>query len=624
MVLVAADISIPNSRGTMDPEDNSAIEVVQEFELTDDEQDDDFEYKSVGEEDLSDDDDSEDFQTARQTLEKSSVKRTKSQRDDDIPSGGDDVQVVTEVKPSAIDDFIRNFLLKMGMMGSLDKFNTEWYELQSKKLVNSDGSDEEVPDVYLQNQKLEMDLKLMREEVEKFKAIADKAQGTWNKFRKERNFHRTNHQRVVQEKKKLITDIKRLKEYYSHFEPTLATVKKQYESALKEKMLMKLERDRLRSQTKSLHATIDSLSGVKEGTSLANTSAKSSRAGRSTASTNAAARAAANRKGGKTKKEVKRTPMSAKEVINPYAELEFDRPSVENFALSKTFKGHSNAISGLAFHPKKPILATVSDDETWKLWASPNGDLIMSGEGHQDWLSDIAFHPNGTRLATCSGDATVKVWDFINAKCAATLAEHTKAVWAIDFHHSGNFLASASMDQTAKLWDLNTNKCVSTFRAHVDSINFTQFQPFSNLLCTVSGDKTISMWDARTGLIVSTLYGHNNAVNCGRFNIHGDTLATCDADGVVKLWDHRMVSELGSIDVGRHGANEIAFDRSGKVLAVASDDGTVKCLDVADRDNIRLVHTLSGHEGAVQSVLFDPQSRYLVSGGSDNSFRIWL
>lgn len=617
--------------------DNNTIEVVQEFELTDDENDDDddFEYKSVGEEDLSDDDDDEDFLTARRTLSGASPKKSSSssasdqnRTDDDA---GDNVEVKTEVKPSAIDDFIRNFLLKMGMMESLDKFNTEWYELQSKKMVSAeDQSGDQVPDVYLQNQQLEMDLKLMREEVQKYQAVADKAQGTWNKFRKERDFHRTNHQRVVQEKKRLVVDMKRLKKHYEGFEPALKMLQQKYDSALKEKMLMKLERDRLRNSTKSLNETIATLSSTVDGGSVpaATTTSRASR-GSTASRTNTAARNAASRK-----KEAKAAAAVAaaaavkkalRSVANPFADLDFERPSVENFALNKTFKGHQNAISGLAFHPKKPILATVSDDETWKLWSSPNGDLIMSGEGHQGWLSDIAFHPLGTRLATSSGDATVKVWDFINAKCAATLAEHTKEVWAIDFHHSGEFLASCSMDQTAKLWDLHTSKCLTTFRGHVDSINFTQFQPFSNTLCTASGDKTISLWDARSGLVQSTLYGHNNAVNCARFNVHGDTLVSCDADGVVKLWDHRMVSELGSIDLGMHAANEVAFDRSGTVLAVASDDGSVKCCDATDRNSVKLVHTLTpGDEASpVQCVLFDPQSRYLVSGASDSAFRIW-
>ena len=63
-----------------------------------------------------------------------------------------------------------------GMLKSLDSFNTEWYELQSKKLVDEDSLDE-VPDIYKQNQQLEMELKLMREEVAKNQKIADQAQG---------------------------------------------------------------------------------------------------------------------------------------------------------------------------------------------------------------------------------------------------------------------------------------------------------------------------------------------------------------------------------------------------------------------------------------------------------------
>ena len=117
-----------------------------------------------------------------------------------------DQKATTVVKPSAIDDFIRNFLLKMvscvwfggaifktsrvkipayicsqyhqGMLKSLDSFNTEWYELQSKKLVDENSLDE-VPDIYKQNQQLEMELKLMREEVAKNQKIADQAQGIY-------------------------------------------------------------------------------------------------------------------------------------------------------------------------------------------------------------------------------------------------------------------------------------------------------------------------------------------------------------------------------------------------------------------------------------------------------------
>ncbi len=51
----------------------------------------------------------------------------------------------------------------------------------------------------------------MRRELDGAKTIASKASATWDKFRKERDFHRMHHKRVAQEKNKLVMDIKRLK-----------------------------------------------------------------------------------------------------------------------------------------------------------------------------------------------------------------------------------------------------------------------------------------------------------------------------------------------------------------------------------------------------------------------------
>jgi len=88
----------------------------------------------------------------------------------------------------------------------------------------------------------------------------------------------------------------------------------------------------------------------------------------------------------------------------------------------------------------------------------------------------------------------------------------------------------------------------------------------------------------------------------------------------VKLWDVRMVSEYLQIDSGRHPANAGAFDRSGKVLAIASGDATVKLFDIEKK--VFLLN-FEGHEDAVQDVCFEPNGKFLVSSGSDCTFRMW-
>ena len=46
-----------------------------------------------------------------------------------------------------------------------------------------------------------------------------------DKFRKERDFHRMHHKRVVQEKTKLMNDIKLLRNHMKTYEPAIAEIR---------------------------------------------------------------------------------------------------------------------------------------------------------------------------------------------------------------------------------------------------------------------------------------------------------------------------------------------------------------------------------------------------------------
>ena len=538
----------------------------------------------------------EEGQDFKQEESDSMINESKVDNDEDR-IGSSKNQPVTQVRPSVMDDFLRKFLIKVGMKKTLDTFNTEWYELLSKGKLSPDYTSA-VPDIYVRNQELDDNVHIMSEKVAKMQEIAAKAQGTWDKFRKERDFHRMHHKRVVIEKNKLVTDLRRLQKHFDKYEPTLNELKKKYETAMKDKMLIRLDRDKLKAKVSALEEQIKILnneSNEDKGPVIPTKSILN-----------------------QTQKRAAKLPVE--NPPNPFDDLEFDPPKAENFNLKKTFRGHLNSISGSVFHPKKPVLATVSDDETWKLWSVPNCELIMSGEGHTDWLSGVDFHPHGTHLATSGGDQTVKLWEFKTSSCIQTFTEHTQAVWGTAFHYTGDFLASCSMDHTSRLWDLSTMKCKTTFRGHVDSVNAIVWQPYTNNLCSASGDKTVSIWDARSSLCVQTFYGHLNACNHVAVTKKGDMLASCDADGMIKLWDVRMVAEIGTIESGYYPINQISLDRTGTRLAAASDDGSIKIFDTQSQE---LLQVLKGHDDAVQTVHFDPTDNMLISGSSDCTFRIW-
>eukprot|EP00163_Fabomonas_tropica_P009284 TRINITY_DN1908_c0_g1_i2.p1 TRINITY_DN1908_c0_g1~~TRINITY_DN1908_c0_g1_i2.p1 ORF type:complete len:534 (+),score=161.62 TRINITY_DN1908_c0_g1_i2:120-1721(+) len=500
--------------------------------------------------------------------------------------------------PAVIDDFIRNFLIKHKMNKTLEAFQLEWYEKVHNGEVALDGV-ESVPSVYLENQALRDRIAGLQQHLDQANDVASKARATWDKFRKERDFHSMHHKRVAQEKNKLLTDLQRLKKHYAQYEPTLAEIKGKYEKALKEKMLMRLRLDGL---TAKFEAQTDRIASLEAANKEAEPDDD------------------VDEEPVEKPKSKKSVIPADKDLINPYLGVEYEPTPVENFGMQKTFRGHDMPVAGIAVHPRKPIIATASDDATWKLWTVPNGDLIMAGTGHTDWVSDVAFHPRGTALATSSGDCTVKLWDFATSKCVATYKEHTQAVWGVSFHSNADLLFSCSMDHSAKMWDINTGVCRVAFRGHVDSVNQVIAQPYSNYIATCSGDKTVSLWDIRSGLCCQTFYGHENACNGIALSMQGDTLASTDADGVVKVWDVRSVSELMTINAGPHPANNVAIDRSGAVMAVSSDDASIKLFNLKTSKSLG---ALTGHEDSVQSIAFDPNGQFLVSCGSDSTFRLW-
>ncbi len=72
---------------------------------------------------------------------------------------------------------------------------------------------------------------------------------------------------------------------------------------------------------------------------------------------------------------------------------------------------------------------------------------------------------------------------------------------------------------------------------------------------------------------------------------------------------------------GHQGAvNSVAFDPQGETLASGSDDETVKLWEARSR---KLLRTLEGHRGTIFSVAFDPQGGTLASGSGDSTVKLW-
>uniref|UniRef100_A0A672F5S3 Uncharacterized protein n=1 Tax=Salarias fasciatus TaxID=181472 RepID=A0A672F5S3_SALFA len=486
--------------------------------------------------------------------------------------------------PEAADDFVRNFLRRAGLRRTLSSFQAEWYGsaqgLLARTLDTAGNAAFFIPDALTHRQLLLSELEAVRRDTEELRAEALAAGQSLLRTQREADFHRLQHRRVSEDKDRLNQELGQLRTHLESLEPALRQLEDKRQAALRQKMLISLQRDRAQSAAGGMAPGQDPDPARRERS---------------------------------VRRHPKDSELPLDRVRTPHpAQLE---KTPTGFSLRASIRGHQLPISCIQLHPQELLLASASDDRSWRLW------LMVTGEGHSDWLSGCSFHPDGSKLATTSGDATVRLWDLSGGACVSTLSGHGRPAWGCSFHSGGLSLASCSADRTVKVWDLPSRRCRLTLRRHAASVNSVCFLPSSGLLLSSSADRTVALWDARPGLCTATFAGHRHPCNhAAPSPAAPHVVASCDSGGVVKLWDLRNPRQpLASVDGGPASANQAAFSRSGEALAVASGDGLVRLVQVESC----AVSSLTGHEDGVQSVTFDHRDASVVSAGSDGMINVW-
>ncbi|MGI9099945.1 MAG: WD40 repeat domain-containing protein [Solirubrobacteraceae bacterium] len=117
-------------------------------------------------------------------------------------------------------------------------------------------------------------------------------------------------------------------------------------------------------------------------------------------------------------------------------------------------KGHTDAVSSVAFSPDGRTLASASWDETLRLWdLRTHKQLGKPLTGHANRVESVAFSPDGRTLASASTDRTVRLWDVRTHKLLdKPLTDRRSSAFSVAFSPDGRTLASASTDKTVRIW----------------------------------------------------------------------------------------------------------------------------------------------------------------------------
>ncbi|OQR97784.1 U4/U6 small nuclear ribonucleoprotein Prp4 [Achlya hypogyna] len=247
-----------------------------------------------------------------------------------------------------------------------------------------------------------------------------------------------------------------------------------------------------------------------------------------------------------------------------------------------TFSGHTDRITGLAWHPRSttaaPILASGSADGTAKIWKGTAPEPSMTLKGHQNRLGQIAFHPLGTYLATTSFDHSWRLWDIERGTELLFQEGHYREVYAIACQPDGALMATGDLNGLGRVWDVRSGKAILPLQGHAKQIVTMSWHPNSHVLATGSDDHTIRVWDLRKRQCAYVVPAHDAMVSTVVYSSSGEVLASASFDGGLKLWRARNWT----------------------------------CLNV-----------LKGHDGKVMSLDMAPDEKHFVSAGWDRTFKTW-
>ncbi|KAJ9599045.1 hypothetical protein L9F63_010502, partial [Diploptera punctata] len=251
--------------------------------------------------------------------------------------------------------------------------------------------------------------------------------------------------------------------------------------------------------------------------------------------------------------------------------------------LCDLIKERSIKLTCAAYHKETRILITGFSNGSFFLHELPEVNHIHSLSISDQQISSVALNNTGDWVAMgCVGLGQLLVWEWQSETYVMKQQGHFNNMSCLAYSPDGQYIVTGGEDGKVKLWNTSTGFCFVTFSEHTSNITGLQFSHNRKFIISSSLDGTVRAFD------------------------------------MTRYRNFRTFTSPRPVQFGC-----VALDSTAEFVAAGGQD--VFEIYLWSMKIGRLLEILSGHEGPVVSVAFNPSpaSTALVSVSWDKTLKLW-
>jgi target of rapamycin complex subunit LST8 len=295
------------------------------------------------------------------------------------------------------------------------------------------------------------------------------------------------------------------------------------------------------------------------------------------------------------------------------------------------FEGHTNNITGVAFHCEGKWMVTSSEDCTVRVWDTRSGQIQRSYT-HDHPVNDVVIHPNQGELVSADRGGVIMIWDLGDNKCTHQLIpEDDVSISSVSIASDGSLLAAGNNKGDVYMWRMFQSQETTTlspcrvFNAHKTYLTRLLLSPDIKLLATCSADHTVRIWRIdmnEENLELVPELPKQAGTELGAKYPGGATSpadSTDSMDGNPSFQTRQSRSRSSSNLTSSSNPSRPSTSASNAPLDTFKPVNAV----IANRHPLPLETILESHQRWVWDCAFSADSAYLVTVCSDHYARLW-